>query len=55
MPAKVVTLSVKDQDLLRVALCRAIEWQAIIEHRYCATQEETAITARIKELKGRIV
>lgn len=47
MPAKIITLSQKDQDLLRVALLRAVDpvWR----------EAAPELTARIKDLKERLV
>lgn len=49
MPARIITLSQKDQDLLRLALNRAEEW---LGYSTPAAQE---LSARIKDLKERIL
>jgi hypothetical protein len=51
MPAKIITLSQKDQDLLRVALTRAIGE----EIRWVNPHEETDLIGRIKDLKDRLL
>lgn len=48
MPAKIITLSQKDQDLLRVALTKASE-------EWGSDQLDTETRTRIKELKERLV
>lgn len=47
MPAKIITLSQKDQDLLRVAFEMVIPLGR--------TPEQVALVARIKDLKERIL
>ena len=55
MGAKVITLNVTDQNLLRVALDWAIERRALMQDLSGTTAHEDALTERIKELKTRIV
>lgn len=56
MPAKVVTLNQKDQDLLRVALTRAEEWQSMMrELAGGILPHENELTERIKDLRARLV
>lgn len=55
MGAKILTLTLKDQNLLRVALNRAIEWEALKANNDMVTADEVATTARIEELKARLV
>jgi hypothetical protein len=53
MPAKIITLSQKDQDLLRVALTRIIKnAETYPEHITC---DDAALVERIKNLKERLV
>ncbi len=49
--AKIVTLSVTDQNLLRVALDRALAWGT----EPYITDADIEITERIKDLKARLV
>lgn len=60
--AKVVTLTVADQNLLRVALDRAIEWSDIANiygmpgsEAHAGYLKELEVTERIKDLKERLV
>lgn len=56
MPTKIITLSQRDQDLLRVALIRAEEWQALMrETAGGVLPQEQQTTERIKDLKERLV
>lgn len=55
MGAKVITLSVKDQDLLRVALSRAEEWEGMMNDLAGVAPAERELTQRIKDLKARLV
>lgn len=50
MPAKIITMSQKDQDLLRVALDRAISL-----YRYEAAPGDITLVERIAELKERLL
>ena len=55
MPAKILALTQKDQDLLRVALERATtEWTGFVKE-YGETPDDRAMTERIKDLKERLV
>lgn len=55
MPAKIIALTQKDQDLLRVALTRAIEWLPLMGDLTGVTPDEKETTERIKDLKVRLV
>lgn len=55
MPAKIITLSQKDQDLLRLALNRAIEDFAGLAESFRGHDMDADTAARIKDLKERLV
>lgn len=52
MPAKIITLSQKDQDLLRVALNRASDAHVLDS---CDEYHAADLRQRIKDLKERLV
>lgn len=54
MPAKIITLTQKDQDLLRVALARAVKGGDLPETASDVVYELN-ITERIKDLKERLL
>lgn len=56
MPAKILTITQTDQDLLRVALTRAVEWQSMMKELAGGVlPAELALTDRIVDLKERLV
>lgn len=55
MPTKIVTMTQQDQDLLRVALTRAVEWEAVMKYHESVTEAEVATTERIKAMKERLL
>lgn len=55
MGAKIITLSQKNQDLLRVALTRAVEWQSLMHDTSGVTQQERDTTERIEKLMKELV
>jgi hypothetical protein len=55
LPTKIITLSQRDQDLLRVALVRAEEWEPLMRDAAGLTAQEQETTERIKLLKEKLV
>lgn len=55
MPAKIITLSQKDQDLLRAALTRAQHSLLAPDDSVSREQKEVTMIARIKDLKDRLL
>lgn len=53
MPAKTITLSQKDQDLLRLVFANALAWQDF--DRVYRVEDKHLLVTRIKELKERLV
>jgi hypothetical protein len=55
MPTKIITLTQQDQDLLRVALVRAEEWEPLMREVTGVRSEEQETTVRIRQLKERLI